>query len=878
MPILEDPERRFARTVQSIPSSNINTVKPKISEESIRTEFCDGFLPDVPSWDTMDGSQKDNGPVQGGGGVCTSDRNELMEMIKRGESPTWLPSKTLQEEYSKIQHGGPALIPPSKSTCYDPNALLSAGFQNTANDRCTAELSPPSEIKRPRSALHAGDFIGDSHNATPAPQQLPASLESSDVSAQRTIGASSASPWNIPFQPPHHSHVVSPTSEKSISLRSGAIPSRSRAPSLNSLSSSYVAKAPTTPLIQQSNNTDLDFSPIDPSRSPSGLNRRHTLPPRPLSGSQEQISNNQLTLHASAARQPPFLRSNPASPYQIHRPHRSLTTTWSLQGSLSPQRTSLLSSRRQSLSSEASPLQNASMVGSYEESILRGWMSTAPSKPLNFTAQIGVLGRENCKPKCPAHVTVPFPAVFYSWNRSIGRRDTNVDDEPSPYVGHIDLSQLPAPAESKKTHQSRSKSPQAHNGRAIGAHELQTQVETVTESDQVARSMSSSHRKRRRTSPPPSSLQEGYRIPQKGQLQIVIKNPNKTAVKLFLVPYDLENMPVRTKTFLRQKCYSTDPIINGLTSEHILEPGRSFGMSTPKSKPTLRYLIHVNICSPSSGRFYLYQHIRVVFANRVPDNKEQLQTEIQTPQPRYSTYNSSLSLSRSVSSSGAGFVGERAYRRRSSGFGVGIEGMDDSHSQALANGTSFPSIYNSPLPPVPDIPFQCSSTQTPPRPSRFHMDVTYNIGEDRSGGSGEGPPFPISGGLPASPTPPIPAASIPIGRNWPKKNDPEKQRPAEDDIVDLDNSSRPTTSSSYQTLQSPLSDKPKQHCLSSKRSDLSHSSNGENSTYSKLSRWDVGYGGRPSTPELGAGLLTKKLRGLGVQTETSAARSEEADE
>ncbi|KAL8782933.1 MAG: hypothetical protein Q9213_004989 [Squamulea squamosa] len=866
MPTLEDLERRFARTDQPIAFSKVGTVKSKTSEESIRTEFCDGFLPDVPSWDAVedqDGGQKNDGPVQGRSGVCTSDRNELMERIKRGESPTWVPSQTLQKEYSKIQCGGPAFTSPSKSTCHDPRALLSAGFQNTA------------EIKRPQSALHTGDFTRDLHNATLASPKSPASLRYSDVSAQRTIGASSASPWNIPFQPPHPSNSVSPTPENPICRTSGSIPSRSRAPSLNSLSSSYVAKSPTTPLVQQSNNTDLDFSPIDPSMSPSKHNRRHTLPPRPLPGSQERISSNLLALHASAARQPPFFRSNPTSPYQTHRPRRSLTTTWSLQGSSSPQRSSLLSSRRQSFSSEASPLQNASMVGSYEESILRGWMSTAPSKPLNFTAQIGVMGRDNFKPKCPAHVTIPFPAVFYSWNGGIGRRNTNVDDEPSPYVGHIDLSQLPAPAESKKTRQSRSKSPRAYSGHAFGTHALNTHVETVTENGQVARSVSSSHRKRRRTSPPPSSLQRGYRIPQKGQLQIVIKNPNKTAVKPFLVPYDLQDMPVGTKTFFRQRCYSTDRIISGLTSERVLEPGRSFGMSSPKSKPTLRYLIHVNICSPSSGRFYLYQQIRVVFANRVPDNKEQLQTDIQTPQPRYSAYNSSISLARSVSSSGAGFGGEKAYRRRSSGFGASIDEMDDRHPQALASGTSYPLIYESPLPPIPGIPLQFSSTQTPPQSSRFHMDVTYNIGEDRSGASGEGPPFPIFGGLPASPTPPFPATGIPLGHHQPGKNDRENDRPAEDEIVDLDSFSRPTTPSSFhQTLQSPLSDKTDLPCLSSKRSDLSHSSNGENGTYSKLSRWDVGYGGRPSTPELGAGLLTKKLRGLGVQTETSVARGE----
>jgi hypothetical protein len=55
-------------------------------------------------------------------------------------------------------------------------------------------------------------------------------------------------------------------------------------------------------------------------------------------------------------------------------------------------------------------------------------------------------------------------------------------------------------------------------------------------------------------------------------------------------------------------------------------------------KPTLRYLIHIHICCPSKGRFYLYKSVRVVFANRVPDGKEKLRNEIQLPEPKYSAY------------------------------------------------------------------------------------------------------------------------------------------------------------------------------------------------------------------------------------------------
>ncbi|KAL8657452.1 MAG: hypothetical protein Q9226_001902 [Calogaya cf. arnoldii] len=447
-------------------------------------------------------------------------------------------------------------------------------------------------------------------------------------------------------------------------------------------------------------------------------------------------------------------------------------------------------------------------------------------------------------------------AVFYSWNGGIGRNPTAFDDEPSPYVGHIDLSLLPAPAESKKTRRSRSKSPPVDKGDTVSL-----QDQTIIKNGQSAGDIARGQKKRRRVSPPSPGLQGGYRIPQKGQLQIVIKNPNKTAVKLFLVPYDLEDMPGRTKTFIRQRCYLTDPVIDGLPSQQRSESGLSFGSSPPKGKPTLRYLIHLNICSPSSGRYYLYQTIRVVFANRVPDNKEQLQTEIHTPQPRYSAYVSGHSLSRSVSSSSAGFAREKAHRRRSSGFGIGNEGTDDVHPRAFACGTNHPSGFGT-LPP-PGIPRQFSSTQTPASP--FSMDginSVTSVGKHRTRGDGR---------LLASLTPAFPATSNTTYYHL------ENQRPAEDEPVDLQDCSRPTTSSSQQKLQSPLSDTTDLQGLHGKSSDLSHSS-GENSLYGKIGRWDAEYSRRPVTPVPRTGLLTKKLKTLGVQIKTSAGSDEEMDE
>lgn len=560
---------------------------------------------------------------------------------------------------------------------------------------------------------------------------------------------------------------------------------RDPAPSLNSHSSSFVAKAPTTPLTQQLNNTDLDFSPTDQPTSPSKSNRRHTLPPRPLQVRQSPPSS-QGSSFAAAAHHMTFLHRDTSPPFQTHRPRRSLTTAYSLQISPSPHRPDFLRSRRQSLSSETSSLHNASMVGSYEESILRGWMSTAPSKPLDFTAQIGVLGKTNCKPKCPAHVTIPFPAVFYSWSAGTGRRPPRVEDDPSPYVGHIDLQQLPTPAESKRSRRSRSKSPD-NVTRSITVQNT-ADAKSGNGADTINKR---NNKKRRRASPAPLNLPGGYRIPQKGQLQIVIKNPNKTAVKLFLVPYDLESMEAGTKTFIRQRCYSTDPVIEGMPSKPISAPNLPSPGNVVKSKPTLRYLIHLNICSPSNGRFYLYQHIRVVFANRVPDNKEQLQTEIQVPQPRYSAYNPNVALSRSFSSSGAGLTKENVYRRRSSGFGVGHGGMDECHAQTFANGSSSPFLLDSQLsrtPPVPRIPFQMNNVRDVDLASKGLMNPSYKNSDGPFADPGQAISFPAFGGPEAYATPAPSFHRLAVVRHQPRATGPENRQPAE---VEATNVNRP---------------------------------------------------------------------------------------
>lgn len=280
------------------------------------------------------------------------------------------------------------------------------------------------------------------------------------------------------------------------------------------------------------------------------------------------------------------------------------------------------------------------MVGSYEESILRGRMSTTPSKPLNFVAQIGVSGRGEGKANllCPPHATVPFPAVFYSYGS--GTRIVNSTDQPSPYVGLIDLeNSLPPAQSSPEKVRRRAKGTLSNEGSRSSSH---NRADDNTASEVQARRRKRQKQQRRSGSPraPPGG---SYRIPQQGQIQIVIKNPNKTAVKLFLVPYDLSDMEPGQKTFIRQRSYSAGPIIDmPLSSRTNLGTDRPEASipanDDPNDRPMLRYLIHLHICCPSKGRYFLHKSIRVVFANRVPDGKEKLRNEIQLPEPKYSTY------------------------------------------------------------------------------------------------------------------------------------------------------------------------------------------------------------------------------------------------
>ncbi|KAI0132144.1 hypothetical protein BJ170DRAFT_232847 [Xylariales sp. AK1849] len=667
----------------------------KLSEESIRTELCEGPIPESPRLKT---------PENEASTTC-SDRAELIERLKRGESPTWIPNRHIESMWNqrpvtpsrspKPTKEAPTLLPP-------PTITPEKREPESDDDR---RLSEGLNIERPRSALHSGDFTQDeSSREGDTIGESSHDLNNNEVKPNNHSWLATSPPRDFtPFQFERRQSWLGRTDEPRLGISSLS----------SSLSSSFIYQPPTSPLVQSQSNDDIDLaSPmdsIDISTSFPRNSRRHTL-------MSSHLGSHGLSPSNTVVRQLPSLRQERTFPYQAHQPRRSLTSTpnFSLTGT-SPQTPGSLQSRRPSYSSDTSPLQHASMVGSYEESILRGRMSTTPSKPLDFVAQIGVLGIGKCKSnlRCPPHVTLPFPAVFYSYASSSHGRSKN-EDGPSPYVGQVDLenglSNQEEDARSRRKMHSRTSERRPAGDKMVDVNDHLA--------DTMNRDARRSQKPKRRSGSPRAPPGGSYRIPEKGQIQIIIKNPNKTAVKLFLVPYDLAGMEPGTKTFIRQRSYSAGPIIDSLPE---------LGDTGTADKPILRYLAHLHICCPSRGRYYLYKSIRVVFANRVPDGKEKLRNEITLPEPKFTTYKPIRVMhppTLSGTGPGASLAAEKAFRRRSSGiyFGASYPALEAADGIATGSmGSQQHSTFNftGSNDPVEPMPFPNKQLQSSVGDSRY---------------------------------------------------------------------------------------------------------------------------------------------------------------
>ncbi|XP_008575534.1 PREDICTED: protein FAM214A [Galeopterus variegatus] len=101
----------------------------------------------------------------------------------------------------------------------------------------------------------------------------------------------------------------------------------------------------------------------------------------------------------------------------------------------------------------------------------------------------------------------------------------------------------------------------------------------------------------------------GYRVPPSGTIQVTLFNPNKTVVKMFVVIYDLRDMPANHQTFLRQRTFSV-PVKQEMKRSVNKENIRN------TEERLLRYLIHLRFQSSKSGKIYLHRDVRLLFSRK----------------------------------------------------------------------------------------------------------------------------------------------------------------------------------------------------------------------------------------------------------------------
>ncbi|XP_049625251.1 atos homolog protein A isoform X1 [Suncus etruscus] len=101
----------------------------------------------------------------------------------------------------------------------------------------------------------------------------------------------------------------------------------------------------------------------------------------------------------------------------------------------------------------------------------------------------------------------------------------------------------------------------------------------------------------------------GYRVPPSGTIQVTLFNPNKTVVKMFVVIYDLRDMPANHQTFLRQRTFSV-PVKQEMKRNINKENLRH------TEERLLRYLIHLRFQSSKSGKIYLHRDVRLLFSRK----------------------------------------------------------------------------------------------------------------------------------------------------------------------------------------------------------------------------------------------------------------------
>ncbi|XGW23340.1 hypothetical protein V3C99_005518 [Haemonchus contortus] len=124
----------------------------------------------------------------------------------------------------------------------------------------------------------------------------------------------------------------------------------------------------------------------------------------------------------------------------------------------------------------------------------------------------------------------------------------------------------------------------------------------------------------------------GYRIPKQGTIQATLFNPQDTVVKVFVVTYDMSDMPPSSQTFIRQRTFLG-------TDENL------------KAEKHLVNLIHFRLATDRRCRLYLHTDVRMLFSQnntldalnlelngRVGQNSGRYRLIVETELPRHPRY------------------------------------------------------------------------------------------------------------------------------------------------------------------------------------------------------------------------------------------------
>ncbi|RSH91075.1 hypothetical protein EHS25_010251 [Saitozyma podzolica] len=157
-----------------------------------------------------------------------------------------------------------------------------------------------------------------------------------------------------------------------------------------------------------------------------------------------------------------------------------------------------------------------------------------------FTLVLGAVGKGRTCPhdlRCPPHIQIPFSATYYDLEHASARGTSTSSPGrgavQTPWTATIDL--------------------ESHYFDAYATSPVMTASASTFQLGGT-RTTRRTWAIRHTQSPRPTPPYPGYRVAPVGQLQLLVKSPS-SAVKVFLVPYDLRDLPVGGRLLARERTW-----------------------------------------------------------------------------------------------------------------------------------------------------------------------------------------------------------------------------------------------------------------------------------------------------------------------------------